>query len=91
LIPHPWWCIKDYVLGHEEYPTGHVKLIDVGGYVSLLPAEGCIVECKIEDTGTGTYLYHVSPDTLKELGCDVGVCKLDYPFYDSEVKLIKEE
>lgn len=81
----PWWCIKD------NYVAGRVKLTDVGGYLNLIPAQNCVVACQIEDTGNGTHLYHVSPSTLKELGCDVGTCKLDYPFYDSEVKLIKEE
>ena len=71
--------------------AGHVTLVDVGGYVSLLPAEGCTVACQIEDTGSGTHLYHVSPDVLRSLGCDVGGCGLDYPFYDSEVKVVNEQ
>lgn len=71
--------------------AGHVKLTDVGGYLNLLPAEGCIVGCQIEDTGCGTHLYHVSPQSLENLGCDVGTCTLDYPFYDSEVTVVNKQ
>ena len=74
-----------------NYKAGHVKLTDVGTYPNLLSAEGCIVGCQIEDTGGGTHLYHVSPMALSNLGCDVGSCQLDYPFYDSEVQVINTQ
>lgn len=71
--------------------AGHVKLTDVGGYLNLLPAEGCVVRCQIEDRGDGTQLYHVSPDTLRNLGCNVGACSYAYPFYDSEVTVVNKQ
>ena len=91
-MPPHWCCIKDnYTVDNSIYPAGYVKLVDVGTYLNLAPAQNCTVVCHVEDTGCGTHLYHVSPSTLKNLGCDVGTCKYDYPFYDSEVKVINEQ
>ena len=78
-------------MAKPNYIAGHVKLTDVSVYPSLLAAEGCIVACQIEDTGCSTHLYHVSPESLETLGCNVGTCQLDYPFYDSEVSVVAKQ
>ena len=74
-------------------PTGRIgkcRLIDVSVYPSLAPAEGWIVPCLIATDDDGDLIFHVFPEELIALGCDVKADGIAFPFFLPEVMEVKE-
>ena len=69
---------------------GKCRILDTGCYHNLAPAEGKIVTCVIVTDDDGDQLFHVEPNELIELGCEVEQDALPFPFFIPEVAEVKE-
>ena len=67
--------------------TSNIRIVATC-YSNIADKLPLVVPCTVEDVGDGDKLYHVYPEDLAAHGCDVGVCKQPYPFYEDEVEVI---
>lgn len=69
---------------------GKCKLIDVSVYTNLAPAEGWTVPCLVATDTDGDLIFHVFPEELIALGCDVDKDGVAFPFFLPEVVEVEE-